>query len=72
MEIKVEVQLYEKNVKIADVKALVIKDMQSNGIDLADVDTLDIYYKPGTGSIYYVATTIDKKIYGVGNRPLHI
>ena len=72
MDIKVEVQLYGKNVSVDDVEAIVLKDMQNNGINLKMIDTLDIYYKPETSAIYYVATTTDKKIYGVGNRPLHI
>ncbi len=68
----IQVQLYGVDVNLDDVEKLVKEDLKNNGIRLNTIDTLNIYYKPEARAVYYVATTKDKKVYGVGNTPLHI
>ncbi len=72
MKTKIEVQYANKDVNVADVEKAVKEDIKAKGIKVNTVDTLDVYYKPEDGSIYYVATTKDKKVYGVNDAPLHI
>jgi len=48
------------------------EDIKANGIKLNTLETLEVYYKPEDSAVYYVATTKDKKVYGVNNDPLHI
>ena len=79
MKTKIEVQFMNKDVNVSDIEKLVKEDRlstihieEANGIKLNTLETLEVYYKPEDSAIYYVATTKDKKVYGVNNDPLHI
>lgn len=61
MKAIVEVQYHGKNVTATDIEKLVKEDVKSQGVKISTVDTLQIYYKPETSSVYYVATTKDGK-----------
>lgn len=72
MKTKIEVQFMNKDVNVSDIEKLVKEDIKDNGIKLNTLETLEVYYKPEDSAVYYVATTKDKKVYGVNNDPLHI
>ena len=57
---------------MSDIEKLVKEDIKAHGIKLNTLETLEVYYKPEDSAVYYVATTKDKKVYGVNNDPLHI
>ena len=72
MKTKIEVQFMNKDVNVTDIEKLVKEDIKEKGIKLNTLETLEVYNKPEDSAVYYVATTKDKKVYGVNNDPLHI
>lgn len=70
MKTKIEVQFMNKDVNVTDIEKLVKEDIKEKGIKLNTLETLEVYYKPEDSAVYYVATTKDKKVYGVNNDPL--
>lgn len=72
MKTKIQVQFQDKNVNVADIEKTVKEDLKAKSIKLNTIANLDIYYKPEDGSIYYVATAKDDKVYDVDDSPLHI
>ena len=72
MKTKIQVQFQDKNVNVADIEKTVKEDLKAKAVKLNTIANLDIYYKPEDGSIYYVATSKDDKVYNVDDDPLHI
>lgn len=72
MKTKIQVQFQDKNVNVADIEKTVKEDLKAKSVRLNTIANLDIYYKPEDGSIYYVATAKDGKVYNVDDNPLHI
>ena len=58
MKTKIEVQFQERNIDVKDTEKLVKENLKAAGIKM---NTIDIYYQPEEGDIYYVATTKDGK-----------
>lgn len=72
MKTKIQVQFQDKDVNVADIEKTVKEDLKSKSVKINSLANLDVYYKPEDGSVYYVATTKDNKVYDVDEEPLHI
>lgn len=71
MKTKLQVQFNNKNVDTVDVEKLVKEDLKASKTKMNTIDTLEIYYKPEDGAVYYVATTKSGEV--IGNKePLKV
>ncbi|MFQ6861072.1 MAG: DUF6465 family protein [Beduini sp.] len=59
MKTKMEIQYHDKNVITADIEKAVKEELKVKGIKMNTIDTLDIFYQPETGVIYYLANLVD-------------
>ena len=59
MKTKMEIQYHDKNVITADIEKAVKEELKVKGIKMNTIDTLDIFYQPETGVIYYLANLAD-------------
>ncbi len=59
MKTKMEIQYHDKNVITADIEKAVKEELKVKGIKMNTIDTLDIFYQPETGAIYYLANLAD-------------
>ncbi|MFQ9921927.1 MAG: DUF6465 family protein [Beduini sp.] len=59
MKTKMEIQYHDKNVVTADIEKAVKEELKVKGIKMNTIDTLDIFYQPETGVIYYLANLAD-------------
>lgn len=71
MKLKLQVQFNNKNVETTNIEKLVKEDVKAQGVKMATVDTLEVYYKPEDSSVYYVATTKTGEVVG-NDQPLYI
>lgn len=71
MKLKLQVQFNNKNVETTDIEKFVKEDVKSKGVKMTTIDTLEVYYKPEDGSVYYVATTKTGEVVG-NDKPLFI
>ena len=62
MKTKLQVQYNNKNVETTDIEKLAKEDMKVKGVKMNTIDTLEVYYKPETLAIYYVATLKDGSV----------
>lgn len=63
MKTKILVQFGAKDVDVKDIEKAVKEDLKAKEVVLNKLETLDIYYKPEDQTIYYVASSKDKKEY---------
>lgn len=71
MKLKLQVQFNNKNVEATTIEKLVKEDVKSKGVKMTTIDTLEVYYKPGDNSVYYVATTKTGEVVG-NDQPLYV
>ena len=66
MKLKLQVQFNNKNVEATEIEKAVKEEIKAAGVKMNTIDTLEVYYKPETSEVYYVATTKTGEV--VGNK----
>ena len=66
MKLKLQVQFNNTNVDATDIEKAVKEDIKAAGVKINTIDTLEVYFKPESSEIYYVATTKTGEV--VGNK----
>lgn len=61
MKTKLEIQYNNRNIMSTDIEKTVKEDLKVQGVKMNTIDTLNIYYQPSDGNIYYLAKLNDGK-----------
>ena len=57
MKLKLQVQFNNTNVETTDIEKAVKEEIKAAGVKINTIETLEVYFKPETSEVYYVATT---------------